>query len=176
MSWFKTLVVEARHVKESSLPDKINKLSRCVSCPEHCPQEASPLLTARYKTCQSRSVSRSSPRGQENHSPKPTRRNTRSVKQPKPPRICRATNRLQKARTGNGELTSLLTCLRCEKRIAPTAPADQDAVKGLVRDVAKIIAPVVTLDERRDQNNDSPEGMSAQARPYPDTKRGVLYL
>jgi hypothetical protein len=56
-------------------------------------------------------------------------------------------------------LTSLLTCLRCEGRIVNDAATDPGAVKELCRNIAKIIAPVITPDAGPNTNNDSPEGM-----------------
>ncbi len=46
------------------------------------------------------------------------------------------------------QLVALLACLHCETRIIRSESTEQDAVKELARNVAKIIAPVVTTAER----------------------------
>lgn len=67
-------------------------------------------------------------------------------------------NRPQEVEMARDQLMSVLACLRCEGRVIRETPTDQDAVKELARDIAKVIAPVVTQDQGSSIDNDSLEG------------------
>ncbi|KAK4151349.1 mitochondrial CCA tRNA nucleotidyltransferase [Chaetomidium leptoderma] len=73
----------------------------------------------------------------------------------------------EEVKMARDQLMSVLTCLRCEGRVIRGTPTDQDAVKELARDIAKVIAPVVTQDQspsRDTPNQDLPGASRALQR------------
>lgn len=75
------------------------------------------------------------------------------------------------------QLVALLACLHCENRIVRSESTEQEAVKELARNIAKIISPVVTTDERDDDQSKDAGKCPICSKPchYCETLLTVFY-